>query len=281
VNRGLYTGALSMIARSFDTEVIANNLANINTVGFKRDTTVFKDFPAMFLHRLRDETVWTPMREFDRIPPVGRVGTGVQVDDIVTDHEISPALIQTSNPFDMALEGVPGVSRSYAFFEIATTQGTMYTRAGNFQINSDGHLVTNSGAMVLGENGPIKVSPQNVRFEPDGSIIVNPQYQGEGPNMWEDRQILDRIRIVTFPDARGLEKVGYTFFKATPESGDPEKVLFGVKLRTGMLEISNVNPVREMVDLIKSQRSYEASAKVVQTHDQLLGQAVNDVGRVG
>jgi len=281
MDRGLYTGALSMVARTVDSDVIANNLANINTVGFKRDTTVYRDFPAMMLHRLHDETLWTPMREFDPVPPIGRVGTGVQVDDIVTDHDISPSFQNTGNPFDMALEGVPGVKSSYAFFEVMTTQGLMYTKAGNFQVNSDGYLVTSTGAFVLGENGPIKVDPMNVKFEPDGTIISNTQYNGEGVNMWQDRRAVDKMRIVTFDNADGLEKNGYTFFKSTAESGPPRTVLFGVSLRTGMLESSNVNPVTEMVNLIKSHRAYEAAAKVVSTHDTLLGHAVNDVGRVG
>lgn len=270
-----------MIARSIDSEVIANNLANVNTIAYKADATVYKDFPAMFVHRLHDETIWTPLREFDPSPPVGKIGTGVQVDDIVTYHDISPTWINTGNAFDMALEGVPGVPSSYAFFEVLTPQGKMYTRAGNFMINSDGFLAAPSGSLVLGENGPIQVKADNVMFEQDGSIITNPQFRGEGVNQWEDRRTLDKIRMVSFENVNGLEKIGYNFYRATEESGTPQKVLYGVNLRTGILEGSNVNPVREMVDLIKSQRAYEASAKVVQTHDTLLGQSVNDVGRVG
>lgn len=283
MDRGLYTGALAMIARQFDTDVIANNLANVNTVGFKQDTTVYRDFPAMLLHRLHDDRFETPLHTFDLAPVVGRVGTGVQVDDIITTHQISESLVHTGNPFDMALESIPGVKKSYAFFEIMTPQGIRYTRAGQFTVNSEGQLVTPSGALVMGENSgtPLKVDPNNVQFDADGTAYYNPQYPGGGPNMWEDRVVLDKLRIVSFENPAGLAKTGYTLFAATEESGPPETVLFGVSLRTGMLENSNVNPVREMVDLIKSQRAYEASAKVVQTHDTLLGQAVSDVGRVG
>jgi len=281
MDRGLYTGALAMMARSVDMEVIANNLANGNTIGYKQDTTVYKDFPSIFAHRLHDNKFETPLQEFDLVPPVGRIGTGVQVDDIVTTHETSTSLIQTGDIFDMALEGVPGVPRSYAFFEILTPQGPMYTRAGNFVVNSEGQLVTQNGGLVLGENGPIQVDAANIEFEPDGSIITNPAYPGTGVNQWQDRAVQDRMRIVSFENVNELEKVGYTLFRATEASGPPETVVLGVTLRTGMVEQSNVNLVREMIDLIKSQRAYEAAAKVVQTHDQLLGQAVNDVGRVG
>lgn len=270
-----------MMARSTEMEVIANNLANANTVGFKADTVVYRDFPALLAHRLHDDKFVTPMREFDLAPPVGKIGTGVQVDDIVTLHDISPATVSTGNPFDMAIEGIPGVKRSYGFFEVLTPQGKMYTRAGNFIINSDGNLATQSGALVLGENGPVKIDPSNVRFEPDGRIIYNPGYTGQGVNLWENRATLDNLRLVSFENVNGLEKVGYTLYRATAESGDPQKLLYGTTLRTGMLEQSNVNLVKEMVDLIKSQRAYESSAKVVQTHDTLLGQAVTDVGRVG
>lgn len=281
MNRGLYTGALAMMARSVDMEVIANNLANGNTVGYKQDTTVYSDFPAMLLQRLNDNRFTTPLQDFDLAPPIGRVGTGVQVDDIVTTHELSPSLQLTGNPFDMALEGVPGVARSYGFFEVQTPQGNMYTRAGNFIVNSDGFLATQSGALVLAENGPIRVDPNNIDFQPDGSIVTNPEYQGQGPNQWQARDVVDRIRMVSFANVNDLEKVGYTLYRATESSGPPETIVFGATLRTGMIEQSNVNIVREMIDLIKSQRAYEAAAKVVQTHDQLLGQAVTDVGRVG
>ncbi|MEK8023411.1 MAG: flagellar hook-basal body protein, partial [Candidatus Hydrogenedentota bacterium] len=246
-----------------------------------QDTVVYRDFPSMLAHRMHDEKLVTPMREFDLTPPVGRVGTGVQVDDIVTTHEVSPATINTGNLFDMAIEGIPGVARSYGFFEVLTPQGKMYTRAGNFIVNSEGYLATQAGALVLGENGPVKVDASNIRFEPDGRIITNPTYTGEGVNLWQDPVTADALRLVSFENVHGLEKVGYTLFRATDESGPPQKLLFGTKLRTGMLEQSNVNLVREMIDLIKSQRAYETSAKVVQTHDTLLGQAVNDVGRVG
>lgn len=283
MDRGLYTGALAMIARQVDTDVIANNLANVNTVGFKQDTTVYRDFPSMLLHRLHDDRVQTPLHTFDLAPAVGRVGTGVQVDDIVTTHRVSESIQYTGNPLDMALESVPGVKSSYAFFEIQTPDGIRYTRAGQFNVNSDGQLVTSSGALVMGEksaNG-IKVDLNNIKFEPDGTAIYNPAYRGDGVNMWENRAVLDKLRIVSFENATGLEKQGYTLFKASEKSGPPQTILFGVTLRTGMLEMSNVNPVREMVDLIKSQRAYEASAKVISTHDTLLGQAVSDVGRVG
>ena len=280
MNRALYTGALSMIARSIETEVISNNLANLNTVGFKKDTTVYMDFPSMMLHRLGDNTLETPFGSVDLAPRIGRVGTGVQVDDIPTMHRESASYIQSGKEFDMALEGVPGVKTSYGFFEVQTPQGKRFTRAGNFTVNSEGFLVTQGGSFVMGEKGPIQLQANNFKFEPDGTIFTNPNYEGEGVNMWDDKGELDKIRIVAFKNAGELEKEGYVMFNQTEGSGPPESILFGVQLRTGMLEASNVNPVIEMVNLIKSQRSYEASAKVIQTADTLLGQAVNDVGRV-
>lgn len=269
-----------MMARTIDTEVVANNLANLNTVGFKKDTTVYRDFPTMLVHRLHDVTVDTHFGVIDLAPRTGKLGTGVQVDDIATTHHVSTSYILTDKEFDMALEGVPGVKRSYAFFEVQTPQGKRYTRAGNFTLNSDGDLVTQGGALVLGEKGPIKLEAGNYQFGTDGTIITNPNYKGEGVNMWEDKAELDKIRIVSFEDANAMEKEGYVMFKETARSGAPETLLYGVNLRTGMLEASNVNPIIEMVNLIKSQRAYEASAKVVQAHDTLLGQAVGDVGRV-
>ena len=135
--------------------------------------------------------------------------------------------------------------------------------------------------MVLGEAGPVRVDIANFRVEPDGTILHNPGYSGQGENHWETTAPLDKLRMVAFDDPQALQKYGYTLYRATEGSGSPEAIISGAQIRWGYLEISNVNPVREMVDLIKANRAYETAAKVIQTQDTVLGQAVNDVGRVG
>lgn len=269
-----------MVARQAETDVLANNLANVATTGYKRDTVVFKDFPQILAHRLNDEILSGPFGTVDRMPPIGTVGTGVEVNDVVTNHADSYRYEYTGNPLHLALEGPPGVRRGYGFFEVATPDGIFYTRAGNFTINQDGNLVTQEGALVLGDNGPIQLDPNNFMIQPDGEILYNPLYGGEGANQWEETAVLDRLRIVAFENPAGLDKYGYTLYRATEESGEPELIVAGALIRRGYLEASNVNPVREMVELIRAHRAYETAAKVVQTSDQILGQAVGDVGRV-
>ena len=207
------------------------------------------------------------------------MGTGVEVNDGVTNHS-TPTYQHTGNPFIWPSR-VAGTAPRYGFFEVATPEGKMYTRAGNFLVNSEGNLTTQEGALVLGEAGPVRVDIANFRVEPDGTILHNPGYSGQGENKWEETAPLDKLRMVAFDDPQALEKFGYTLYRATEGSGRPETIIAGAQIRWGYLEISNVNPVREMVDLIKANRSYELAAKVIQTHDTLLGQAVNDVGRVG
>ncbi len=276
--KGIYTGASGMIAQQAKLDTIANNLANVDKTGFKKDLTVFKTFPEMLIRRLNDDGVGiTPAGSYDTMPYVGKMGTGVEVNEVYTQFQ-QGSLQRTENDFDLALEG-------RGFFTFATERGERYSRNGSFTINDEGILVTHNGNPVLGENGIIRIQKNNFMINKRGEILVNTALSldprdvvGMDNNNWEEAVVIDRLKIVDFENIRELKKEGDSMYRETEYSGPPlppEKV----KVIQGFLEKSNVNAVREMVDMIEVQRSYEANQKTVTAHDQALGRLINDVGR--
>ncbi len=275
--KGIYTGASGMIAQQAKLDTIANNLANVDKTGFKKDLTVFKTFPEMLMRRINDDGVGiTPAGSYDTMPYLGKMGTGVEVNEVYTQFQ-QGSLQRTENNFDLALEG-------RGFFTLGTERGERYTRNGSFTINQEGVLVTHNGNPVLGENGIIRVQENNFMINKRGEVLVNtalsldPRDVVGINNNWEEPVVIDRLRIVDFENIRELKKEGDSMFRETEYSGPPlppEKV----KVIQGFLEKSNVNAVREMVDMIEVQRSYEANQKTVTAHDQALGRLINDVGR--
>ena len=278
--RGLYTGASGMVVQMGHLDAIANNLANVDLTGYKRDTPVDKAFPEILLRRMNDDGVYSfPLGSVDTTPIVGRLGTGVELNEVYTVFEQGP-MKQTENPFDLALEGL-------GFFAIGTENGERYTRNGSFHLNDEGYLVTKEGQSVLGENGPLKLKKNNFVIDQDGVVWQNAALAGDDrrlvsleENEWESMERVDRLRLVDFDRTRYLKKEGNSMWVSTEESGAartqmPERP----KLRQGFLEGANVNVVTEMVRMIEVNRSYEANQKLIQTEDALLGRLVNDVIR--
>jgi flagellar basal-body rod protein FlgG len=279
--RGLYTGASGMIAQMSRIDAVSHNLANVDTPAYKKDTTVMKAFPEMLMRRINDDGVRViPIGSYDLMPVVGKLGTGVEVNELFTEFS-QGAFKRTENDFDMALEGK-------GFFSVGTPDGERYTRNGSWLVDSDGYLVTKDGFRVLGEKGPVQLKKNNFMVDQDGNVYENEEY-AEDPlrlvsmeeNEWNRPVLIDRLKIVDFPDVRYVKKKGESLYAETDHSGPATIVVSGrPKVRQGILEASNVNPVTEMVDLIEVHRSYEANQKTIQTHDTALGQAVNTVGRV-
>ncbi|HQG42264.1 MAG TPA: flagellar basal-body rod protein FlgF [Spirochaetota bacterium] len=276
--RGLYTGASGMIAQEARLDAIANNLANVDKAAYKKDLTLFKAFPDMIIRRLNDDGLGiTPAGSYDTMPFVGKLGTGVEVNEVYTIHE-QGSLMRTENPFDMAMEG-------NGFFTVMTERGERYTRNGAFTLNKDGILVTHSGLPVLGQNGIIKLQKNNFMINERGEILVNSALSlnpddmiGLTQNNWEQPVVIDKLKIVDFENIRELKKEGESLYHETPYSG-PALPAEEYKVIQGFLEKSNVNAVREMVDMIEVQRSYEANQKAMLTHDQELGRLINEVAR--
>lgn len=256
--RGLYTAAAGMLLESRRTDVISNNLANVNTTGFKKEDVLAEAFPQMLMRRLDDPTSFPPgMPSIDQRPIIGMVGVGVAAQGTATDYT-QGQVVQTGNPLDVALA-------SEGFLVVETPRGDRYTRNGSFSLDDQGFLVTADGNYVLGEGGPIQV-PQGASLQigANGEIIV-------------DGNLVDTLRVVNFAEPAGLVKEGDSLWMATVASGDAETI--EGEMRQGFLERSNVNSINEMLDLITATRAYETNQKAVQTQDQLLGKAVNEVGR--
>ena len=242
--RGIYTAGSGMLAESIRTDATANNLANVNTAGFKKDAAVNKAFGEMLLHRINDGQLKT----------VGTLGTGAQVDEITPIHS-QGTLQHTGNSLDLSIEGK-------SFFAIETPAGTRYTRAGAFTRNSLGELTTADGYAVLGENGRIIVDGGAVTVGEDGTVMT-------------DGMEVGRLQLAEFADEKRLVKEGGTLFRDEGAGAVPAAGI----VRQGVLELSNVNAVSEMINLISGYRAYEVNAKAVQAHDQLLDKAINEVGR--
>jgi flagellar basal-body rod protein FlgF len=282
VIRGLYTGASGMSAQQVRLDAISNNLANVDTSGYKRDVAVHKAFAELLLRRTGDDGVaLNPFGSGDMAPVVGKIGTGVENNEIFTEFE-QGSLKQTENDFDLALDG-------QGFFSIQTPYGERYSRSGSFVLGKEGFLETKEGYPVLGEKGPIQVKANNFKVDADGNVFVNMDYQddpfrlvGREENDWKGMQKLDTIKIVDFPKERFLAKQGDSLWRSTEESGDAAVMAQGSrpKVEQGYVEASNVNPVLEMVRMIEVNRAYEANQKTIQSEDSLLGKLF-ETARVG
>lgn len=247
--RGIYAAGAGMLAEATRTDVIANNLANASTAGYRKDIAVNKDFHSLLIQRINDG----PGRQ-----PIGSLGVGAMVDEVATIHTVS-GMRPTGNPYDLAVEGK-------GFFAVETPAGVRYTRNGSFTRSAQGELVTQDGYRVLGQGGAIQLG------DPQSRVSI-----GEDGRVTVDGAEADTLRLVAFADEKRLVKEGANLFTAP---GLAEEEATGSLVREGYLEQSNVNVVAEMVNLITGYRAYEVNAKAVQAHDQLLDKAVNEVGRV-
>jgi len=273
-----------MRAQQWRLDAVANNLANVDTNGYKRDVTSFKAFPEMLLRRMDDDGVYKhPFGSADAAPIIGKMGTGVELNELFTNFD-QGAPKETQSDFDLMLEGT-------GFFAVATPYGERYTRNGTFILGKEGFLVTKEGYPVLGENGPIVVKANNFKVDADGRIWVNAAYQDNDPeamvgretNLWEEPVLLDTLKLVEFERERYLEKQGISLYRESRDSG-PAYIMIEErrpKVLQGFLEASNVDPVVEMVRMIEVNRAYEANQKVIQSEESMLGTLINQVAKFG
>lgn len=279
--QGWYTGASGMIAQQVRLDAISNNLANVDTDGYKRDTAVHKAFAQLLLRRFNDDGVrLNPFGSSDLAPVVGKLGTGVENNELYTQFE-QGALKETQSDLDLALDGK-------GFMAIQTPNGERYTRNGAFTIGKEGYLETQDGFPVLGEKGPLMVKANNFRVDKDGGVWVNADLQNDPfrlvspeSNTWDHPVKLDNLKIVDFDKDRFLAKQGSSLWASTIESGDAQVMAAGSrpKVVQGFVEASNVNPVLEMVNMIDVNRAYEANQKSIQSEDQMLNKLINEVVR--
>jgi flagellar basal-body rod protein FlgG len=280
--RGWYTGASGMATQQVRLDTVANNLANIDTDGYKRDVSVHKAFAQLLLRRMDDDGVYLhPLGSGDMAPIIGKLGTGVESNELFTQFE-QGAMKGTDSDFDLAMDGK-------GFMSVSTPQGERYTRNGSFILGKEGYLETKEGFPVMGENGPIQVKANNFQVDKAGRVWINETYAGDPEdlvgredNAWERTVLLDTLKIVDFESTRYLAKQGSSLWKETQLSG-PAEVIEGQARPTvlqGFTEASNVNPILEMVRMIEVNRAYEANQKTIQSQDASLGKLINEVAKV-
>ncbi len=280
--RGVYTGASGMTAQMHRMDAIANNLANVDLTGYKRDQSISKAFPQMLLRRMNDDGVYTfPFGSAETAPVVGTVGTGVEYNESYTVFS-QGALKQTGNDFDLALDGK-------GFFSIQTPDGERFTRNGSFHLTKEGLLTNKEGFPVMGENGIIKIKKNNFVVDEAGRVWQNGTFDGDperlvslDENEWENMELVDTLKVVDFRRPRYMEKQGDSLYRQSEEAGRAIPMDLGseTKIVQGFLEGSNVNSVTEMVRMIEVNRIYEANQKAVQTHDTITGRLINEGLRV-
>lgn len=250
--KALAIAATGMNAQQTNLEVIANNIANINTTGFKRARAEFSD-----LLYQTERAQGVPNRANQAIVPEGAIiGLGVKTAAVRNLH-IQGSLTQTGNSFDVALVG-------RGWFQIEAPDGTMlYTRSGAFNTNADGQLVTLDGYSV----SPGINVPQDAT-----EITINRSGQIFATVNGEDQE-LGQLTLANFVNEAGLEPMGENLFRETDASGaatvgtpDENGLAY---LQQNYLEASNVDPVKEITDLISAQRAYEMNSKIIQAADEM------------
>ncbi|MDR1306009.1 MAG: flagellar basal-body rod protein FlgF [Treponema sp.] len=279
--KGIYTAVSGMRAQQWRLDSIANNLSNVNTDSYKREQAAFKANPEMLLRRTNDDGVFlNPFGSHDNAPIVGKMGTGVELNELYVDFS-QGAFKETENDYDLALDGK-------GFMCVDTPYGERYTRNGSFQRGKEGYLETKEGYPVLGQNGPIRVQANNFKVDKDGNVWINAEY-ADDPNLmisredneWGQVVLLDTLKLVGFERERYLKKQGSSLYRADEFSGDPFilEAEERPKVYQGFNEAANVNPVTEMVQMIEVNRSYEANQKIIQMHDSTLGTLINQYAR--
>ena len=255
--KGLYTAYTGMINEQHRMDTLTNNLANSTTVGFKKEGSTSQSFNAVLALKVKDTS------EPANIPKrIGYNNPGVKIGENYTDWAQGSFKI-TDNTYDLALSG-------NGFFEIEFTNkagetSTKYSRDGSFTLTQEGYLVTKDGNYVMGSKGRIKLDPLS-----DATV-------DQGGAIWQNNEVVDTLRIVDFEDYNYLKKYGENLME--PVEGAQFKDA-DYKVFSGYLEMSNVQIVTEMVDLIAITRQYESNQKIIKSIDSTLEIAANQLGRV-
>ena len=257
--KGLYVAYTGMMNEQNRMDIMTNNLANASTVGYKKEGSTSQAFDKILTLKIKDASVGKGL-----IQRVGSNNPGVKIGENYTDFTQGSFRV-TDNTYDLALAGE-------GFFAVEFTNkagetSTMYTRAGQFTLDKEGYLRTDDGDYVL--------DTQNRRIQLD-TLATDTKIDGAG-NIFQNERRVAQIQVADFEDYDYLEKFGDTFFQpvegATPMDGTGE-------VKSGVLEMSNMSVITEMVNMISVTRAYESNQKIVQTYDESLEIAAGQLGRV-
>lgn len=278
--KNIWVPLSGQVAQQRKVETIANNVANANTVGFKKDQLVFKEHLTALTKGVEDIDI--PRKEFspaDFYHTQGAENAMVAVDGSFTIFE-QGTLIPTNNPLDLALQGE-------GFMEVLTPTGVRFTRKGNLSLSKDGELVTDQGFKVL---SALNASEESLRDPasvgsfptPEERILKVPTntkltFTNEGEILTRDGAI-GKISVVEFKDKHALRKEGNSLY-ITPDESNVSRTNIKTAVNQGFLEGSNVNAIEEMSELIKAHRHFESIQKAINAYDSISGKAANDIGK--
>lgn len=256
--KGLYTSATGMINEQRRVDVLANNLANVSTTGYKAEGATSESFKDVFAVKIKDTSEYGTARRLGKMHP------GVKIGETYTDYS-EGSFHATDNDLDMAISG-----KGFFTIEFTNKKGetkTMYTRDGNFTLNTKGELVNKNGDYVLDPKG------KHIKLDPLAKCSVD-----MNGFIYQNGEQLAQVKVTDFEDYNYLEKYGETYYSLVDGGKETEEIT-GV-VYNGMLESSNVQTAKEMVNLINYQRAYETNQKMIQAHDETLQVAVNELGKI-
>jgi len=260
MNQALWIAKTGLEAQNTQMAVVSNNLANVNTTGYKRSSAIFQD---LLYQNVRQ--VGAQSTQNTQLPSGLMLGTGTQI--VATEKNFSQgSIVQSGNPLDMAIQG-------RGFFQILMPDGTLsYTRDGSFQMNSQGQLVNASGYPVQ-PTITVPNGAQSITVGNDGTVTATLAGQASPTQ-------IGSLQLADFVNPAGLQPLGNNLYQASAASGTPQTGTPGVNgLGTtiqGSLETSNVNVVEELVNMIETQRAYEMNSKAVSATDDMLKFIVNN-----
>ena len=262
--KGLYTAFTGMVNEERRMDVLANNLANAATVGYKKEGATSQEFADRLAYKIKDITVPT------HVSRLGTVNLGVKIGETYTDYSQGSFQI-TDKKSDVALSGD-------GFFAISFTNkagvtSVKYTRDGAFTVDNDGYFRTVEGDYLMDLNGAMTTNAASrVRIDPTQDYTIDSQ-----GNVVQNGQVVAQLGIVDFANYDFLAKYGENMYELV-DGG--QIIASNALVEQGALEMSNINVVDEMVNMIAIQRAYEAGQKMIQTEDSTLEKAVTEVGRV-
>lgn len=249
MSRGLYTLTSGMLTQQRKIEISSNNMANVNTTGYKKEQAVTTNFGSLLINKLQQDGI------YEEATPLAEVSLIRITEDNNTIHS-QGTLDETNGAFDFAIIGA-------GFFAVDNNGTNLYTRNGSFNLDNDGYLIFSNKGRVQGEYGDIYLGTDKYDFTEDGSIYV-------------DGELIDRITIFDFDDYNTLDKISEGMYGATVE---PNIVDMPV-LKKGTLERSNVNLSQEMVDVLSSQRALQSNSQALKMYDMIMESAANQIGRI-